>query len=56
MRQVIILILSIFLLVQCGTTGGLQLDEGVVDRSHYKYPPEVDTTCYPSDLECEDDN
>ena len=54
MRQVIFLILAIITLVQCGNTGGLQLPEGVEDKSKYKYPPDVDIICSPADLECKD--
>ena len=53
MRKIIVLVITIFTLAQCGTTGRLELPKGVEDKSEYKYPPEVDTVCSPDDLECE---
>ena len=52
MRKIIVLIRAIFTLTQCGTTGRLELPEGVEDKSKYSYPPEIDTTCDPDDIEC----
>ena len=39
MRKIIVLIIAIFTLVHCGTTGKLELPEGVEDKSEYTYPP-----------------
>ena len=52
MRKIIVLIIAIFTLVHCWTTGKLELPEGVEDKSKYNYPPEVDTICDPDDIEC----
>ena len=52
MRKIVVLIIVIFTLVHCGTTGKLELPEGVEDKSEYNYPPEVDTKCAPDDTEC----
>ena len=52
MRKIIVLIIAIFTLVHCGTTGKLELPEGVEDKSENTYPPEVDTVCTPDDTEC----
>ena len=52
MTKIIVLIIAIFSLNNCGTTGKLELPEGVEDKSEYTYPPEVDTVCTPDDTEC----
>tara|TARA_B110000014_G_C20085400_1_gene567604 strand:+ start:1128 stop:1292 length:165 start_codon:yes stop_codon:yes gene_type:complete len=54
MRHYLILIFITFYIVGCGTTGPLSLPEGVKDRKNYNYPPEIDTTCFPSVSKCED--
>ena len=54
MRYFIYILIITLAFNGCGTTGGLNLDEGVKDKSKYKYPPKIEEICYPDDFECID--
>jgi len=54
MRHYLQLIIIFFALAGCGTTGPLWLPDGVEDKSKYKYPLEIETSCMPSDEKCKE--